>query len=250
MNNSTGNTPARNGHHIGSGSNGLVAIPDLVFPQVKWNDDDYARLEGRLDLYTDFAVLSKFLAGEVTEKYVVDPAEVAAALAGIDLGSGLLPENCLFWSKKGGWDRLGIYLPPKTWLVTVRNEPRAWRVPLPGLILTGHEYSYSLWAVAERPADRQAPLYLAPCPNVSLEGVCRGSAPFPRAGATTLWQAVDAYFSSKFNRDLSNHKSRAYPDCVLDQWQALHQAGAEVYPPDDLFQTKFTLGSLIDDAIQ
>lgn len=270
MSNSTGNTNGRDGRqpddHRGavslpngstvnlpngravSVSNGLVAIPDLIYPQIKWHDDDYARLEGRLDLYTDFVVLSKFFAGEVTEKYVVDPAEVAATLAGVDLGSGLLPEHCLFWSKRGGWDRLGIYLPPQAWLVTVRGEEHAWRVPLPGLVFTGREYDYSMWAVTERPAGRQAPLYLAPCPNVSLEGVCRGNAPFPRATTTTIWQAVDVFFGSKFNRDLSNQKSKAYPGCILDQWRILDQAGADTYPLADLVQTKYTLGSLIDDV--
>jgi hypothetical protein len=256
MTNSTGNNTAScNGaqpgeRHPVSGSNGrpVVAIPDLIYPQVRWNDDDYARLEARLDLFTDFVVLSKFFAGEVSEQYVVDPAEVAAALAGLDLGSGLLPENCLFWSKKGGWERLGLYLPPQTWLVTVRDEDQAWRIPLPGLVFTGHEYHYSLWAVTDRPADSRTPLYLAPCPNVSPEGVCRGSAPFPRAASTTIWQAVEVFFSSKFNRDLANAKSQAYPDCILDQWRALNRAGAETYPTADLVQTRLTLGGLIKDA--
>jgi hypothetical protein len=270
MNNSTGNPISLSGHPPGPApddrrpGSGLAAIPDLIYPQVRWNEDDYARLEARLDLYTDFVVLSKFFAGEVSEKYVVDPAEVAAALAGLELGSGLLPENCLFWSKRDGWDRLGIYLPPRSWLVTVRDETQAhstgpstgsggasgqaWRIPLPGLVFTGHEYNYSLWAVTERPTEARTPLYLAPCPNVSLEGVCRGSAPFPRASTLTLWQAVDVFFSSKFNRDLSNSKSRAYPACVLDQWRALAQAGAEHYPLEDLVPTRLTLGGLIKDV--
>jgi hypothetical protein len=221
-------------------------VPDLIFPHIKWRDDDHASLEGRLDLFTDFIVLSKFRKGEVTEQYVVDPAEMAAAIAGISLNSGLLPHDCLFWSKKDGYDRLGIYIPPQVWPVVVRGEAQAWRVPLPGLVFVGHDYDYSLWAVAERPADRRAPLYLAPCPNVHPQGVCRGNVPFPRAGTTTVWQAVEAFFASKFNRDLSDGKSRAYPNCVLDQWQALHQAGAETYPLDDLILTNLTLGRLID----
>ena len=248
MNNSTGNPTPANGRRAGTGLNGLVAIPDLIYPQIRWNDDDYARLEARLDLYTDFIVLSKFFAGEVSEKYVVDPVEVAAALAGVDLGSGLLPENCLFWSKRDGWERLGLYLPPRTWLVAVRNEAQAWRIPLPGLVFIGHEYNYSLWAVAERPTGGQTPLYLAPCPNVSLAGVCRGNAPFPRAGTQTIWQAAEVFFSSKFNRDLSNSKSKAYPVCVLDQWRALNQTGAESYPMEDLVPTRLTLGGLLKDA--
>jgi hypothetical protein len=252
MTNSNGNNSEQqqeNDRGAVSPSNRVVAIPDLFWPQIQWAESDYARLQGRLDLYSDFIILSKFLNGEVSQQYLVDPAEVAAALAGLNLTSNLLPENCLFWGKKNGADRLGIYLPPQVWTVTVRDEPLAWRVPLPGLIFTGHDYQYNLWTVTERPSDRQTPLYMAPCPNVQPEGVCRGNAPFPRAGVTTIYQAVEAFFASRFNRDLSNQKSQAYPDCVLDQWRALHRAGAESYPTEDLVKTTFTLGRLIDDEL-
>jgi hypothetical protein len=224
----------------------LLAVPDLIYPSIAWGDDDYASLQARLELFQDFIILTKFMAGAVTERYAVDPAEVAAALAGLELSSGLLPEGCLFWSKKEGTDRLGVYLSPQIWTVTVRDEQLAWRVPLPGLLFVGHDYHYSLWAVKEKPVSRQVPLYLAPCPNVHPEGVCLGNAPFPRAGTATIWQAVDIFFSSKFNRDLSNAKSQAYPDCVLGQWQALQQAGAEHYPLDDLVETGYTVGRVID----
>ncbi|MCP4286824.1 MAG: hypothetical protein GY792_20670, partial [Gammaproteobacteria bacterium] len=169
MNNSTGN----NTGHL------LTAIPDLIYPAFKWGESDYARLQARLDLYDDFVTLSKFRTGQVTDQYLVDPAELAAVLAGVNLHSGLLPRDCLFWSKLQGYDRLGIYIPPQVWPVTIRNEVQAWRVPLPGLIFTGHEYDYSLWAVKDYPSDDKTPLYMAPCPNVHPEGVCRGSAPFP-----------------------------------------------------------------------
>ena len=236
-------------HSIGS-NNGrlLTAIPDLIYPAFKWGDSDYASLQARLDLYDDFLVLSKFRAGQVTEQYLVDPVELAAALAGLSLHSGLLPEGCLFWGKQRGADRLGLYLPPRVWLVTVRDEPEAWRVPLPGLIFTGHGYDYSLWAVKAYPTADTTPLYLAPCPNVQPEGVCRGSAPFPQAGPASLGRAVDVFFSSKFNRDLSNQKSRAFPHCVLDQWRHLHETGAELYPLDDLIETGLTLRRLLHAA--
>jgi hypothetical protein len=222
------------------------ALPDLIYPNIPWHDDDYASLQGRLDLFSDFIILTKFHKGEATEQFLVDPAEVAACLSKISLNSGLLPDGCLFWSKKEGQDGLGIYVPPKVWLVSIRNEPQAWRAPLPGLILAGHGYDYSLWAVEERPTTREAQLFMAPCPNVSPKGVCRGNAPFPKLSPATIWQAVEVFFSSRFNRDLSNQKSRKYPGCVLDQWRDLHEAGAESYPLDDLVGTNLTLGGLID----
>jgi hypothetical protein len=240
-----GNTHRRDGPR----DERLPAVPDLIYPNLRFQDDDYAHLQARLDLYNDLIILTKFMAGEMTQQYAVDPAEVAAALAGLELSSGLLPERCLFWSKKEGADRLGVYLPPRVWTVTIRDEKPAWRVPLPGLVFAGHEYNYSLWAVKEPPLNRNVPLYMAPSPNVHPEGVCLGNAPFPRAGTTTIWQAVETFFSSKFNRDLSNAKSQAYPDCVLGQWQALWQAGAESYPLDDLVETRFTVGRLIDDKL-
>lgn len=233
-----------------------TGVPDLVYPNLRWGDDEYAALQGRLDLFSDFIVLSKYRAGQATEQYVVDPTELAAAITDLDLNSGLLPRDCLFWGKRHGADRLGIYLPPQVWPVVVRGEPStlspsggagpAWRVPLPGLIFIGHQYDYALWAVTERPADTGAPLYLAPCPNVSQQGVCRGNAPFPKAGPATIWQAVEVFFGSKFNQDLSNGKSRAHPDNILNQWRALHLAGADSYPLDDLAPTNFTLRRLLD----
>ena len=170
---------------------------------------------------------------------------MAATLSGVTLSSGLLPRDSLFWSKKEGQDRLGLYLPPQVWTVSVRDQTLAWRVPLPGLIFIGHGYDYSLWAVTERPTDVNARLYLAPCPNVH-QGICRGNAPFPLAAPATMGQAVDAFFSSRFNRDLSNGKSKTHPDCILDQWQALHEAGVEAYPLDDLVDAHVTLGRLIN----
>lgn len=223
-----------------------AGVPDLVLPHLKWAESDYAALEGRMDFYGDFIALYKFRNGEITEYYpAIDPDEAAAAIGNVNLTSGLLPRECLFWGKREGCDRIGLYLPPQVWPVVVRDEDQAWRVPLPGLIFVGHSYDYSLWAVAERPAAENAPLYLAPCPNVSLKGVCRGNAPFPKASPATLWQAVEVFFSSKFNGDLANGKSRAYPNSVLDQWRALHGAGAESYPLDDLVLTDITLRRLI-----
>lgn len=236
-----------------------TGVPDLIYPNLRWGEEDYAALQGRLDLFSDFIVLSKYRAGQATERYVVDPTELAAAITDLDLNSGLLPHNCLFWGKRHGADRLAVYLPPQVWPVVVRGDPStspstssggtsgpAWRVPLPGLIFIGYQYDYAIWAVAERPADTGAPLYLAPCPNVSLQGVCRGNAPFPKAGPTTIWPAVEVFFSSKFNQDLSNGKSRAYPDNVLNQWRALHTAGVESYPLADLVPTQFSLRRLLD----
>ena len=251
--NNTNNSTGPNGHNLTNPSQvemtgdgpGRIMVPDLINPLIKWSQNDKATLEATISLFTDFIMFTKYKEGEVTDNYCVHPAQVAAALAGIDLSSGLLPQNCLFWSKKDGFDRLGVYIPPQLRYVTLRNEARAWRVPMPGLIMIGHDYNYSLWAVKVAPTDLKVPLFLAPCPNIHPGGVCQGNAPFPRAGTTTMWQAVDVFFSSKFNRDLGNKKSKKFPENIVDGWEALHQADAETYPLDDLEPANLTLERVI-----
>ena len=242
--NSTGNpgnapvTPA-------DGNNALVSrftrLTDMIYPGIRWHEQDYATLQARLDLYDDFIILSRFREGKTTRQQVVSPLDVAAALGNLPLTSGLLPPGTLFWGRSHGHDRLGLYLPPQTWVVTARDQDypdsqgASWRVPLPGLIFAGQQYDYSLWAVKEAPPlDLNTPLFHAPTPNVSPEGVCRGSAPFPVAHGATMMQAVEVFFRSRFNHDLSNSKSRKHPERVLDHWYELNQSGAETYPLDDL----------------
>lgn len=238
-------------------------VPNLFYPQLAWQESDYARLQARLDCYSDFLVLSKYRAGQVTEKFLVDPVELTAALSSLPLASGLLPRDCLAWGRQEGQEFLAVYLEPQVRLVTVQGEEpppppepvegggrsassgQAWRVPLPGLIFAGWGYRYRLWAVPQRPVSLASRLYRAPCPNV-YHNVCQGSAPFPQASAATLWQAVEIFFSSTFNRDLSDGKSRAYPGCILDQWRALAEQGAEVYPLADLIPAQETLGEVLD----
>ncbi len=224
-----------------------VALPELpIFPDLELETDKYASLQARLDLYPDFIVMTKYDQGTPDNPYLVDPAETAAALAGISLGSGLLPPDTLFWSKVDGLPRLGVYIPDRVWTVAVRGHEEALHVPLPPLVFIGHRYDYSVWAVTERPTSENTPIYVAPVPNVAFDtGVCRGSAPFPQAGEATIWEGVDIFFSSRFNHDLAQKKSQAYPDNVVEQWLALSKAGVETYPLDDLVRVKnMTMGGL------
>jgi hypothetical protein len=221
-----------------------MVVPHLFFPNIEWQESDYAHLQARLDLFSDFVLLSKVRDGQITEKFLVDPLEVTAALSGLEINSGLLPRACLFWGRKEGQDCLGLYLEPQLWPVTIHGERESWQVPLPGLVFVGHGFNYSLWAVNQRPTRLDTALYRAPTPNVH-QHVCQGNAPFPQAGPETIWQAVDIFFTSRFNRDLSDGKSRHYPGCVLDHWRALWQAGVEEYPLNDLIPAQQTLKEVI-----
>ncbi len=101
-----------------------------VYPQLQWNDRDYAQLKGRLHLFEDHIVLEKFDKGQPTEVYLVDPLDLAGRLNTLGLTSGPLPRNCLFWSRQDGEDRLGIYIEPQIWPVSVTREKKTGHVPL------------------------------------------------------------------------------------------------------------------------
>ena len=79
-------------HSIGNNGTGRTAdrtlptaIPDLIYPAIQWNEDDYATLQVRLDLFNDFVLLSKFSGGKVTQQYPVDPTEVATRVNVVQL---------------------------------------------------------------------------------------------------------------------------------------------------------------------
>jgi hypothetical protein len=229
-------------------SGGMGLLPPMVLADLPEAVPAEDRAELRLIqlFYQDFILVQKFDdKGQPQRPFMADPAQVVVALAGISLNSGLLPENVLFWGMLDSYPRVGIFIPPRVWPVAVRGQAEALQVPLPPLVFIGHRYDYSVWAVDDRPVNANAPVYIAPCPNTSPAGVCRGNAPFPSAEPATVYEAWEAFITSKFNRDLSEGKSRAYPKDILDQWVRLHQERAEVYPIPDLVRTNLTIGGLI-----
>jgi PRTRC genetic system protein B len=222
-----------------------LALP--VYPQFKFDKDDYDSVKMRLDLYSSMIVATKYDQGRPMETYALDPADVAAALTNIPLVSGLLPRGCLFWGKANGGEWLAIFVEPKVWPVSVERQKETWYVPMPGLVFIGQGGEYTLYAVKEQywpVAD--TPLYYAPCPNVyGNTGVCQGNAPFPPASAGTIWRAVEVFFSSGFNMHLVQGKSLAHKDNILEVWRELHEAGAGEYPLDDLVATNLTLARVV-----
>jgi len=212
------------------------------------DQDDRLHLSLNLLFYDECIIAQRYdKKGVPQEPYLVDPAQIGTSLAGLSLlGTGLLPENVLFWGMLEGHPRLGIYIPANRWTVAIKSRQQALKIPLPPLVFIGHRYDYSLWAVEGRPTNENAQIYMAPCPNTSVAGVCRGNAPFPSAAPATIWPAWEVFITSRFNDDLGEQKSKAYPRQIIDQWLALDEEGAEEYPMDDLVRvTNLTLGGLI-----
>jgi Prokaryotic E2 family D len=221
-----------------------LALP--VYPEFKFDESDYDTIKMRLDLYGSMIVATRF-DGEARprETYILDPGAVAIALANIPLVSGPLPEKCLFWGRANGGERLGIFVEPKVWPVSVEREKETWHVPMPGLVWIGQASSYTVYAVKDEWPKTDSKLYHAPCPNVyGSRGICQGNAPFPAASAAAVRQAVEVFFTSGFSTHLAQNKSRKYPDNVLEQWRGLWEAGANKYPLDDLVDANKTLAQV------
>lgn len=219
-----------------------------VFPQLRWNDRDYATLKARLHLFDDYLLMEKFdEAGRPGEMYIVDPVDIASRMMGTaGLTSGLLPPGCLFYGTAGGQEVLAVYVAPKTWPVSVEGKKLTWHIPMPGLVVMGQGQGYHILAVKETGwPGPETQLYNAPCPNLGSRGVCRGNVSFPVASADTILQAVEVFFGSGFNDDLSNNKSLAHRGSVLEQWRELNRARATTYPLDDLVKSNLTLAGLL-----
>src|SRR5712692_3672582 len=104
---------------------------------------------------------------------LVDVAEVARALsAGVSLASGILPgdetgPNTLFWARSSGATRLGIWIGPRIWRLSLRSfEPggrdRRLRLPFPGLLFVCRPDASGayVFAAARRPRTLDDMLHL------------------------------------------------------------------------------------------
>lgn len=233
-------------------------LAGLVIPGATFDDNDYASLKLRLDCYDDFILARKFDDGQGGPLYALDPLDVAAGLAGLNLGTPLLPRNCLFWQRNKAAERLAIYIEPQVWAVNMAahneaddqsrqrgNTRHTWRVPLPGLVWIGADAEYSLYAVKEAGwPGPETELFRAPCPNVG-DHICLGNVKFPAAGAATIWPAWTLFVESDFNNHLANGKSREYSTSVLMMWRRLHNAEADTYPLADLVSANVRLGKVL-----
>jgi len=231
-------------------TNGYNHADLAILPQVEWEDHCYSSLQTRLDIFEDMVVATRYDEKREPTTFVVDPLDLVTSLSGVPVTSGLLPAGCLFWQRRDGHERIGIWLPPQVWRLRVEPTTQVNRViPLPSLIFVGAETRYNLWATATtaRPSA-DTPLYLAPAPNISRDrrGVCHGSVDFPTCDSATIWSAVAAFFESGFSNHLDNGKSKSTPDSILPLWKELHRAKAETYPVEDLVAASITLGEVIN----
>lgn len=202
----------------------------------------------RLDILEEAIVYTRYdKTGQAMGSHQVSPADVAAALSGVPVTTGLLPQGTLFYARHAGGVSMGLYLAPRVYPVTVQmaGKRRHWRVPLPPLVFVGNGNTWSVFAVKQYPGETER-LYNAPLPNVYTGGkICIGDVEFPACAPTTIRKAAEAFLASDFNTHLVQTRSKSHKENILELWQALDKTHATEYPVDDLVTSPYP-GKLSD----
>lgn len=163
---------------------------------------------------------------------------MAHALASeVDLTSGLLPPEALWWANTAEGVRVAVWREPRVWTVRLRERydapPRRLRLPMPGLVfvcLAGAHAPY-VFAAKARPKSPEDELYHCPTYNVfQTSRVCTGSHAFPANPARVPEEFFRSFFSA--TADTAKGKSRLHPGDIGGLWNELR--GKTAYPIDDL----------------
>ena len=175
----------------------------------------------RLDFYNTAVLMTRWQDDGRLTTYPVSIHDVVSDCTTVELSSGLLPANTLFWKQRANQAMLGVYVPARRW--QVQTEDHTYHLPMPPFVFVGSGSSYRVFAVKKRPSRERDRLYHVPCPNVHGTGsICQGNTPFPVASPDTMQQALALFMEgSLFNGDLSQGKCQSLPDDVRQLWAEL-----------------------------
>ena len=198
-------------------------------------EEDPLRL--RLDFHRESVIVHDYV-GSTVRTRLVSALDVAHALAReLDLSTGILPPDTLWWSRTSTGVRIAAWRTPRIWLVRLRDrydaKPRRLSLPMPGLVflaMSGRQAPY-VFAALDRPRSPDDQLFHCPAYNVFDSGrVCPGTHAFPSDPAKVPEAFFESYFSATV--DTGRNKSRAHPDDIGQLWAELK--GAPTYPVNDL----------------
>ncbi len=228
--------------------------PELA-SQTRHHPHQWPRL--RLDFYNMAVLMSQWEEDGRLTTYPVSVHDLVSACTNVELSSGLLPPNTLFWKQQANQSVLGVYVPARRW--QVQTENRHYHIPMPPFVFVGNGSAYRIFAVKKRPAlsgptklcmskgpsNKHDRLYHAPCPNVhTTGGICQGNTPFPICSPHNILTALTLFMEgSYFNADLSSGKCQYYPDDVRRLWADLD--GRKRFPLSQLVPAQMRLQTLL-----
>ena len=192
----------------------------------------------RLDFHAQAVVITS-MEGAVTETRMVSAMDVAHALSReLNLSSGLLPADTLWWTNTPDGAVVALYREPQVTKVALQMDPRKsaerYEIPMPGLIFIcrpGGIPPY-IYAVKKRPTKPTDKVFNAPCFNVFANGrVCPGTHRFPKEPAGVPYSFFESFFAP--TGDMID-RSKARPRNLHLHWEKLH--GKDTYPNADLVE--------------
>lgn len=200
-------------------------------------------LKVRLDFYTQ-SVVMYLIDNHIITSRMVSPQDIALALLkDIPLGSGLLPENALWWQHRGdGAPIIALWRTPKIWPAALQLEPfkppRRFKLPMPGLIFLCRPGSPPIVVAAKkRPTTSEMPIYRAPVYNLYANGsTCPGSHNY----TSDISKIPEEFFTAFFTKSLEQNVSKKYGSDLLKLWESVD--GKKRYPLGDLIQ----IGKIVD----
>lgn len=201
----------------------------------------------RLDFHHQATIMTYFQSDNIVVTKHVDALDVAHALASdLSFGSGLLPDDTLWWQTTRTGPYIALYVKPKVWRlalqVSMTQPPQRFNVPLPGFIfLCAPGEPPWVFAVRKKPTKTTDTVYKAPLANIFENGrSCPGSNKYPiRVADIVEWFFV-SFFTAAANLQ---GRSLKYPNNIIQLWKSLD--GKKTFPLDDLVKHG-TVGDLMN----
>ncbi len=192
-------------------------------------------LKCRLDFHHQAITMTLF-EGDVVNTRVVSALDLANALASdLSFGSGLLPQNTLWWMNTRRGAITALYVEPKVrkfaLLEDATKPPRRLTLPMPGFIfLCSQGQSPWVYAVKKRPTKLTDIVYKAPLCNIHETGrSCAGTHKYPNRVA----DIVKSFFTSLYSPTADLHgRSLMFPHSVVLLWNHLDKK--RCFPMADL----------------
>lgn len=178
----------------------------------------------------------------------VTSLDVSAAFSAKELDTGWLPAGVVRTGSNahGPWY---VYSTPPQRVDIVIGDEAALTIPIPRVVMAATLSGYYLWALETMHFEPNASAYQAPFPNVSGDGkVCWGLNAAPAVEPQKARAAWEMFFSTPFNQDLSNGKSRSQNNNVTVLLRQL--AGKRSYPVKDLQPFGSSISALVARAIE
>lgn len=157
---------------------------------------------------------------------LVSPQALRAAIGGIPIDSGYLPERVLrLGISPKGLQWMLVYRLPHVYRLSIERKEQeriSIELGLPGCLFFGLGDTYFLWAIKDNPKAGETALYRFPLPNIGEDGrMCFGTNQPPRVSWPWILPAFSLFFDSPFNGHWAWGKSRLYPGDIRERLLAL-----------------------------